>query len=275
MANVSESTDQHRDFIDIVDGVRRYLEQERSDGVMVVEADRNEVKKLSDALPVINGAMVTGMSSRSPAAAGVTARPQKASSHEGQPMELDKIAKNAAACTKCELHRTRTRVVPGQGASRPEIMFVGEAPGADEDEQGLAFVGRAGQLLTRMIEAMGFNREEVFIANILKCRPPDNARPTPEQMSACLPYLRAQIGVLKPKVIVALGATAVRGLLGNETGITKLRGNWLEFDGIPAMPTLHPAYLLRNPPAKKDVWADMLEVLRRIGREPPPKTDAK
>lgn len=275
MSNVSELTDQHRDLIEIVDGVRAYLETELADGVIVVEADRNEVRKLSDELPVINRPMVTGMSSQSSAAASAISKPAKALSRDGQPMELDMIAKDAAACTKCELHRTRTGVVPGQGTPRPEIMFVGEAPGADEDAQGLAFAGRAGQLLTRMIEAMGFKREDVFVANILKCRPTDNARPAPEQMSACLPYLRAQIGVLKPGVIVVLGATAVRGLLGNETEIAKLRGNWLEFDGIPAMPTLHPAYLLRNPSAKKDVWADMLEVLRRIGRESPPKTGSK
>jgi DNA polymerase len=173
-----------------------------------------------------------------------------------------------AGCRKCSLHQTRTRTVPGQGNPAPEILFVGEAPGADEDEQGLAFVGRAGQLLTKMIQAMGFERDEVFIANILKCRPPDNRAPLPEEMETCLPYLKEQIRLLKPKVIVALGATAVRGLVGLE-GISKLRGNWLQFEGIDLMPTYHPAYLLRNPPAKKDVWLDLQEALRRLGRTPP------
>ncbi len=184
-------------------------------------------------------------------------------------MDLKKIAKTIGSCRKCSLHATRTHTVPGQGHPRPELMFVGEAPGADEDEQGLAFVGRAGQLLTKMILAMGFQRDEVFIANILKCRPPDNRPPLPEEMETCLPYLKDQIRLLKPKVIVALGATAVRGLVGLE-GISKLRGNWVKFEGIDLMPTYHPAYLLRNPPAKKDVWMDLQEVLRRLGRTPPP-----
>lgn len=188
---------------------------------------------------------------------------------------LRKIAEEIERCTKCPLYKTRTHSVPGQGHPRPEIMFVGEAPGADEDEQGLAFVGRAGQLLTKMIQAMGFQREDVFIGNILKSRPPNNRQPLPEEMEACLPYLKAQIALLKPKVIVALGATAVRGLVGLD-GITKLRGKWLAFEGIRLMPTYHPAYLLRNPPAKKDVWVDLQEVLRFLGRTPPPvkKTDA-
>jgi len=185
-------------------------------------------------------------------------------------MELVRIAKVISGCKKCPLHKTRTNTVPGQGnGKRPEIMFIGEAPGADEDEQGLAFVGRAGQLLTKMIEAMGFSRDEVFIANIATCRPPDNRPPTPEEMETCIPFLKQQIAVIQPKVIVALGATAVQGLI-NQTGISKLRGNWVEYEGIALMPTFHPAYLLRNPPAKKEVWADLQAVLKRLGRTPPP-----
>ena len=184
--------------------------------------------------------------------------------------ELLKIAAEIAGCKRCPLHSTRIQTVPGQGNPRPEIMFVGEAPGADEDEQGLAFVGRAGQLLTKMIEAMGFTREEVFIANIAKCRPPENRPPTPEEMATCLPFLRRQIAVIKPKVVVALGAVSVRGLLQNETPISKVRGLWQEMDGIAVMPTFHPAYLLRNPPAKKEVWDDLQAVLKRLGRTPPP-----
>jgi DNA polymerase len=183
---------------------------------------------------------------------------------------LEKVAGDVARCMRCVLHKTRTRTVPGQGNPHPEILFVGEAPGADEDEQGLAFVGAAGQLLTRMIVAMGYTREEVFIANILKCRPPNNRQPLPEEMDCCLPFLKRQIARLQPKVIVALGAVAVRGLLKRE-GISKLRGRWLEFEGIPLMPTYHPAYLLRNPPAKKDVWEDLQTVLKQLGRTPPPR----
>ena len=185
--------------------------------------------------------------------------------------EMARIAQAAAACRCCGLYQTRRQVVPGQGALHPEIMFVGEAPGAEEDEQGLAFVGAAGQLLTSMIAAMGYRREEVFIGNILKCRPPGNRTPTPEEMAACLPYLREQIRLLKPRVIVALGGTATRGLLGLEAGITKLRGRWFAYEGIDVMPTYHPAYLLRNESGKRDAWRDLQAVLQRLGRTPPPR----
>lgn len=186
---------------------------------------------------------------------------------------LAAIAARVAACKNCGLHATRTNTVPGQGNPAPEIMFIGEGPGADEDEQGLAFVGRAGQLLTKIIEAMGLTREQVFIGNIVKCRPPDNRVPAPEEMAACIPFLKEQIAILKPKVIVCLGATAVKGLFGDDgVGITKVRGQWRTYEGIDVMPTLHPAYLLRNPPAKKDVWEDMKTVLRHLGK-PVPKTN--
>jgi DNA polymerase len=147
---------------------------------------------------------------------------------------------------------------------------VGEGPGEDEDIQGLAFVGRAGQLLTKMIEAMGYRRDEVFIANIVKCRPPGNRKPFPDEMAACLPYLKEQIALLKPRVIIALGATAVTGLLGSmATGISRLRGNWQSFGGIDVMPTFHPSYLLRTPSAKNAAWADLQAVLKKLGRPVP------
>lgn len=186
------------------------------------------------------------------------------------------MAKKARACKRCDLHKERKQAVPGQGSPAPDILFVGEAPGADEDEQGLAFVGAAGQLLTQMITAMGYSRDEVFIANIAKCRPPGNRPPLPEEMAACLPYLKEQIRLLAPKVIVALGATSVKGLLNPEVTISRLRGQWQSFEGIPLMPTFHPAYLLRNPSAKHDVWADLKAVLTRLGRQPPTrKVDRK
>jgi DNA polymerase len=152
------------------------------------------------------------------------------------------------------------------------LMFVGEAPGADEDAQGEPFVGRAGQLLTRIIQTMGFSRETVYIANILKCRPDTpgqtagNRKPTGEEMKTCLPYLLAQIDIIRPRVIVALGATAIEGLMGRVQGVTRLRGQWLTFRNIPLMPTYHPAYLLRNQSlaVKREVWEDMLKVLERL-----------
>lgn len=182
---------------------------------------------------------------------------------------LAAIVAEVAACKACPLHEKRTRTVPGQGACAPDIMFIGEAPGEDEDKQGLAFVGRAGQLLTKMILAMGYSRDEVFIANICKCRPPGNRQPADEEMAACLPYLKRQIELIRPKVIVALGATALKGLF-NKTGIMKLRGTWESIQGIDVMLTYHPAYLLRNPPSKREVWEDLKAVLARLGRTPPP-----
>ncbi len=191
---------------------------------------------------------------------------------------LAEIARRIAQCRRCPLHRTRTRTVPGQGNPSPELVFVGEGPGTEEDRQGLAFVGPAGQLLTRLIRALGMTREEVFIANIVKCRPTERNEgvrdrpPTDEEMSACLPYLHEQLDVLRPKVIVCLGATALRGLLGLQ-GISRLRGKWQNYRGIPVMPTYHPSYLLRAGGEGKElywqVWEDMCEVLRQLGRPVP------
>ena len=188
---------------------------------------------------------------------------------------LAAIAQRVAACKQCVLCEQRKQTVPGQGnALSPDIMFIGEAPGADEDEQGLAFVGAAGQLLTKMIQAMGYTREEVFIANICKCRPPQNRPPAIDEMQACLPYLRAQIAAIRPRTIVALGATAVKGLLESNVGISKLRGTWTVYANIPLMPTYHPAYLLRFPPAKKDAWEDLKKMLVKLGKPIPQKKAA-
>lgn len=185
---------------------------------------------------------------------------------------LERIAKDIAECTRCELCRNRTNTVPGIGNPRPDILFIGEAPGADEDREGIPFVGRAGKLLTKMIEAMGYTRDDIFIANINKCRPPDNRTPTPEEMETCIPFLKRQIALLQPRTIVAMGATAVSGLVEvpEKTGITQWRGNWMSFEGIDLMPTFHPAYLLRSPSAKRPVWDDLKAVLNRLGRPVPP-----
>jgi DNA polymerase len=184
------------------------------------------------------------------------------------------LQKRVLACLKCpHLASSRKSVVFGVGSLEAELMFIGEAPGADEDELGEPFVGKAGQLLTKIIQTMGLSRETVYIANILKCRPDTpgqsagNRKPTPEEMQTCIPYLHEQIDLIKPKVIVALGATAVEGLLGKTIGITKLRGNWREYRGTPLMPTYHPAYLLRNQALseKRNVWEDMLAAMEKLG----------
>jgi DNA polymerase len=250
-----------RALADVIDGLSEYLRYQKEIGVEELEVD---------------GAVLTHP--------GPVAKPQVQATPDAPPPPrieqppptdakeaLSQITERIAACTQCALCEGRQNTVPGQGTRNPDILFVGEGPGADEDRQGLAFVGRAGQLLTRMIVAMGLSREEVFIANVVKCRPPGNRNPYPQEMSACVPYLEEQIEVLKPRVIVALGATAIKGLLGDERiSITRMRGSWMHFKGIDLMPTFHPAYLLRNPDAKKDVWKDLQEVLQRIGRKPPP-----
>lgn len=185
--------------------------------------------------------------------------------------QLDKLAKSIANCNECKLCEGRTQVVFADGTPDAELMFIGEAPGHDEDVKGLPFVGRAGQLLTRMIEAMGFKRSEVYIGNIIKCRPPDNRPPEPDEIAACIGKLKRQIEIVQPRVIVLLGKTAVTGMLGLDETMGRMRGRWMECDGIPAMVTYHPSYLLRSPDAKKDVWQDMLLVLDKLGRKPPPK----
>ncbi len=175
----------------------------------------------------------------------------------------------ALGCTACGLCETRTNVVFGEGSLEAELMFIGEAPGRDEDRQGRPFVGRAGQLLTQMILAMGLQREEVYIGNVLKCRPPDNRDPAPDEVERCLPYLLRQIELIQPKVICALGRHALRSLTGYKGGITKVRGRPMEFLTWTVMPTYHPAYLLRNPAAKREAWEDLKAVLRLLGRPVP------
>ena len=183
------------------------------------------------------------------------------------------LREKVLACRRCpHLAAARTTVVFGVGNIDAQLMFVGEAPGADEDEQGEPFVGRAGQLLTKIIEATGLKRSDVYIANILKCRPDTpgqsagNRPPTPEERATCIPYLQEQIDLIRPQAIVALGATAVEGLLGKTLGITKLRGNWQTYRGTPLMPTYHPAYLLRNQSLseKRKVWEDILKVMEKL-----------
>lgn len=188
---------------------------------------------------------------------------------------LEPLRERIRGCTLCpNLAASRTQTVFGVGSPDAELMFIGEAPGADEDAQGEPFVGRAGQLLTKIIETMGFTRETVYIANILKCRPDmpkgtsGNRPPSAGEMQTCLPYLREQIEIVRPKVLVALGATAVEGLLGFRGTMRDLRGRWHEYEGTPLMITYHPSYLLRNqtPAEKRKVWEDMLAVLEKLGR---------
>lgn len=185
--------------------------------------------------------------------------------------EWESLRAECAACMNCGLGRTRTNMVFADGNPHAELMFIGEGPGADEDATGVPFVGRAGELLSRMIAAMTFDRKtETCIANIVKCRPPGNRNPADDEAAACIPYLKRQIAMVNPKVIVLLGAVPLLYLF-NLKGIMKLRGRWLDYEGIPVMPTYHPAFLLRNPPAKKDAWTDLQAVMAVFGRKPAPR----
>jgi uracil-DNA glycosylase family 4 len=225
-------------------------------------------EKPAEPKPVLEQTLSLSLPGEEPAAA-----PAAALSPEAKAAAFAELRQRAMACVKCpHLASSRKNVVFGVGSLDAEVMFIGEAPGADEDEQGEPFVGKAGQLLTKIIQAMGLTRGTVYIGNILKCRPDipgqsaGNRKPTPEEMKTCIPYLHEQIDLIRPKVIVALGATAVEGLLGKTVGITRLRGNWKTYRGTPLMPTYHPAYLLRNqaPSEKRRVWEDMLQVMEKL-----------
>ena len=182
---------------------------------------------------------------------------------------LEELSAIVQKCRCCVLGEGRKNAVFGEGDPNAELLFIGEGPGEDEDIQGRPFVGRAGQLLDKMIAAMQFSREEVYIANIVKCRPPGNRAPMPDEAGCCSRYLRRQIEIINPKAIVLLGATAARFLLDTTQGISRLRGKWTQFNGIPVMPTFHPAYLLRNESSKREAWEDLKQVMARFGKFPP------
>jgi DNA polymerase len=196
----------------------------------------------------------------------VTSSLFSAADDTGDYESLDQLKAEVGRCTRCDISAARTNVVFGEGNPNAEIIFIGEAPGFHEDIQGRPFVGRAGNLLTKMIEAMGYNRKDVYIANIIKCRPPENRNPNPDEAANCIPYLHAQIGFIQPKVIVALGSIALNHLLNRNIGISKIRGIFQDYKGIPLMPTFHPAYLLRNPAKKKEAWEDLKQVMASLGK---------
>lgn len=182
-------------------------------------------------------------------------------------MDLKVLNQEITCCTKCDLHKSKTKYVPGEGSPTPDIVFIGEGPGETEDRFGRPFIGKAGQLLDKIIERMGYHRESVFIGNIVKCRPPGNRDPLKEEVNACLPYLKRQIAILRPKVIVCLGKVAMNNLLDADYSITRSRGKLFEFEGIPVIPTFHPSYVLHQrtrekiSKAKWDIWSDMEKVL--------------
>jgi uracil-DNA glycosylase family 4 len=191
---------------------------------------------------------------------------EKSERIEGDTLEV--IREHLGECTRCRLHKTRNKIVFGAGNPHAQLVFVGEAPGHDEDMQGLPFVGRAGKLLTQMIEAMGLQRDDVYIANVVKCRPPENRKPEDDEVDICSPYLHRQLDVIGPKAVVCLGAVAAQTLLKTKDPISKFRGTWSDFRNTKVMATYHPAYLLRNPAAKREVWMDLQKVMAYLNLEP-------
>jgi len=219
-------------------------------------------------LPVVKRAMkgvpkVVAPHAAAPRAAARVKEPALQASGEKQ-AALDKLRVEIGACMRCKLSAGRTNLVFGVGNADARLLFIGEGPGRDEDQQGIPFVGRAGQLLTKIIGAMKMRREDVYIANIAKCRPPQNRAPEPDEVKECLPFLVRQVEIIEPRVIVCLGSISAQNFLGTEEKISQLRGHVQEWRGIPVMPTYHPAYLLRNPEAKKPVWEDMQQVMELL-----------
>ena len=263
-------------FYQLLDAAIEHLQSLRARGIRFVPLEVETLRALSGAAPgrniehrTLNVEQRTTTEVTTPPP---VLNPQPSTLNPDKAQAMAELRERAMQCVKCaHLASARTNVVFGVGSIDAELMFVGEAPGADEDLQGEPFVGLAGQTLTKMIKAMGFSREQVYIANILKCRPDmpagssGNRKPTPEEMQTCIPYLHAQIDLIQPKVLVALGGTAVEGLLG-KSGIMKLRGTWHTYRGIPLMPTFHPAYLLRNQSftEKRKVWEDLLAVMEKL-----------
>ena len=221
--------------------------------------------RLQQSAPPVNAAAHAGIS---PLAAGPTLF-EAAERIEGD--TLERIRGDIGDCTRCRLHKARHNIVFGVGNPKAELVFVGEGPGHDEDMQGEPFVGRAGKLLTQMIEAMSLQRGDVYICNVVKCRPPENRLPERDEIATCSPFLMRQLDVIRPKVICCLGACSAQTLLQTNQGISKFRGEWFDFHGAKLIATYHPAYLLRNPNAKGEVWKDLQKVMAVLGLQPKKK----
>jgi uracil-DNA glycosylase family 4 len=249
--------DRRRELAALLAGFRTHFEARARSGLLGVPAVAREAPR---APPPAAAATASA-----PTAASV---PTAASAPErrGGQVGLKLVREELGECTRCKLAPGRKQIVFGVGNPEADLVFVGEAPGADEDEQGEPFVGAAGQLLTRMIAAMGFSRADVYICNVIKCRPPYNRNPEPDEVAACEPFLKKQLQALSPRMIVALGKFAAQALCRESTPITRLRGNLRVYEGIPVMPTYHPAYLLRTPEAKRQAWQDLQAVLAELAK---------
>ena len=242
--------------------VRRYLEELRDsgvDGLPLGLHDRQEPAPQPQELPAIQAAVPEASGAEAPQGSAESLVPAVGTE------TLEDIRAVLGDCHRCQLGDQRTNLVYGVGSPRARVVFVGEAPGRDEDLQGEPFVGEAGQLLTKIIQAMGLQRQDVYICNVLKCRPPGNRNPQPEEVEACSPYMLRQVKAIGPEVVVALGTFAAQTLLQSREPISKLRGQFHDYHGIPLMPTFHPAFLLRSPEKKREVWIDIKLVMERLG----------
>ena len=233
------------ELLEVIGLAKKFLEQEKKRGLEIIRMKPETWSAVKDAArpPATAAAAVNG---KDPAEA------------------LEELRPAVEGCAKCALASTRTNVVFGQGNPNAKLVFVGEAPGADEDAQGLAFVGRAGQLLTKIIEAIDLKRDDVFICNILKCRPPNNRTPTTQEVECCMPYLREQLRIINPAIICALGNSSAQPLLNTKSPMNRMRGRFHEFEGALLMPTYHPAALLRNPHFKRPTWEDMQLIQEKL-----------
>jgi uracil-DNA glycosylase len=225
-------------------------------GMDFMGENRNEmIRDLKSYLEYLKGMGIVSLPVSDP---GVEIKPDGPS--PSRIITLEEVRKELGDCKRCKLHRTRRTIVFGEGNEKATLMFIGEGPGYDEDVQGRPFVGKAGQLLTKIIESINLKREEVYIANIVKCRPPQNRNPEPDEIQSCTPFLMKQIHVIQPRIICALGTFAAQTLLKTDTKISQLRGKLFDLEGITVIPTYHPAFLLRNPERKREVWEDMKKI---------------
>ena len=241
-------------FDRLLNGLEEYLLYQQELGVRRVEVERSVLLDL-----------------KQPAASVTPSTPPPAPLPETF-SSLEELSSFVATCQRCPLAENRTQPVLGEGnTNQPDVLFVTHAPNLEEDRAGQSFLGKSGQLLSRMIEAMGYQRKEIFISYVVKCHPPKNRQPRSEEMASCLPYLRAQIKQIRPKMIVVLGASALKGLMGENARILRSRGVWQEYEGIPMMPTFHPDFLLLDPSKKKLAWRDLKDVLAKLGKDVPKK----
>jgi DNA polymerase len=258
--------DIQKEFLGIVEDVRAHLEYQRALGVKSIE-----VGDIDAQTPIVRPAVVPVPKEKTVVVVATHPVVKEATKpvttqDVGQAQTLEEIREEIGDCTHCKLHTGRKNIVFGEGNPKAVIVFVGEGPGFEEDQQGRPFVGEAGQLLTDIIEkGMKIKRAEVYICNIVKCRPPGNRNPEPDEVESCIGFVKKQIRAINPKVIVTLGNVPTQNLLGTKQGITKIRGTWQTYEGIPVMPTFHPAYLLRSPGEKGKVWSDIKLVLEKLG----------